>query len=135
MFKKGDRVRCINDRGRVDLLTEGEEYTISSVAIEPVGKHITVDGIEIRFFASRFELVPQFKRGDLVEPQFKRGDKVLVWDENEQNPIEKIFIAYIEGTIHPYICVWHFCEDKYIKGEKFETEKWQHAKPIIKSKV
>ena len=125
MFKVGDRVRCIDGRYSHHILTEGEEYTVINVELEVTGTYITVDGIGRGFSASRFEL---------VEPQFKRGDKVLVWDWDEKQAYERIFLAYIEGARSPYVCVMESQEKAFYDGADFEPINCKHAKPILPTK-
>ena len=35
----------------------------------------------------------------------KRGDKILVWDHDSQLPMERLFVAYVEGASYPVMCV------------------------------
>ena len=121
MFKEGDRVRCIDATGRNHLLIEGKEYTVSSVDVETIEAYLTVDEIEEQLLDSRFEL---------LEPQLKRGDKVLVWDWDEKQAYERIFLAHIEGARRPYVCVMEGQEKAFYDGAEFEPINYKHAKPI-----
>ena len=119
MFKIGDRVGCIDNNGYWSELVEGEEYIVTernSYGCIKVGGNI-----HNWFDASQFEL---------VEPQFKRGDKVLVWDWDEKQAYERIFLAHIEGARRPYVCVMEGQEKAFYDGAEFEPINYKHAKPI-----
>jgi hypothetical protein len=69
------------------------------------------------------------------EPQIetfkpKRGDKVFVWDNEEENAIERIFITQVEGAKFPYICVSKNSEEVFINGGIFSICEWKNIKPI-----
>ena len=120
MFKKGDRVRCI-DAKMNDNLIKGQEYIIEYTNSPYV--NIKIEGVSDWCSVSRFEL---------VEPQFKRGDRVLVWDCDEEDVDERIFLAYIEGAKRPFVCVDCSSEDQFNNnnGERFRIVVYEHAKPL-----
>jgi hypothetical protein len=60
----------------------------------------------------------------------KRGDKVLVWDDNEENAKECIFLTEIEGAKFPYICVNTISEEAFINGNTFHPTFWKNIKPL-----
>jgi hypothetical protein len=60
----------------------------------------------------------------------KRGDRVLVWDDEEQNAIECIFLTEIEGALYPYTSVANEYEEDFINGDIFHTNTWKNIKPI-----
>jgi hypothetical protein len=65
----------------------------------------------------------------------KRGDRVLVWDDNEKNPIERIFLCEIEGVSKPYICVSTNTEKDFINGNTFVATFWTNIKPIPRKEI
>jgi hypothetical protein len=60
----------------------------------------------------------------------KRGDKVLVWDDEEQNANECIFLTKIEGSKYPYVCVSLAHEEAFINGSIFSFVGWKNIKPL-----
>ncbi len=62
----------------------------------------------------------------------KRGDRVLVWDNNEENAVERIFITEIEGAYNPCLCVAELSENHFLNGEKFYFSWFKNIKPIPK---
>jgi hypothetical protein len=60
----------------------------------------------------------------------KRGDRVLVWDDEEENAIECIFLTEIEGALYPYTSVANEYEEDFINGDIFHTNTWKNIKPI-----
>ena len=65
-----------------------------------------------------------------VEP--KRGDYVFVNDK--RMPDEKrIFLAKMEGSSFPYICVLYEDQKRFLNGEPFNLSSWEHIEPITKS--
>lgn len=59
---------------------------------------------------------------------FKRGDRVLVFDGGIRQ--ERIYLATIEWTIHPYVCVYQGYEGKFNDWEKFPTTTREYIKPL-----
>jgi hypothetical protein len=73
--------------------------------------------------------------GSILEPietEFnpKRGDRVLVWDFNEDNVLERIFLGEIKGSEYPIHIVQQSHEKKFINGGIFKTAEYKHMKPI-----
>ena len=60
----------------------------------------------------------------------KRGDRVMVWDNNEENAVERIFITEIEGAYNPCLCVAELSENHFLNGEKFYFSWFKNMKPI-----
>ena len=123
MFKIGDRVRCIEATSTDYGLIKGKEYIVYNTHNDiRLYVHIKVgEGVLDWFLAERFEL---------VEPQFKRGDRVLVWDFDEEDVDESIFIAHIDGAKRPFVCVDCSSEDQFNNGERFGIVAYKHAKPL-----
>ena len=65
-----------------------------------------------------------------VEP--KRGDRVEVWNDSVCFA-KLIFLAKIEGSKYPYICVDHHDEGNFLNGLSFDCTVWKHMKPLTKS--
>ena len=61
----------------------------------------------------------ELKRGDLVEVSDESG----VWKE-------RIFLAEIDGSRSPFICVAKGCEEKFNLGKKFYTMEWKHCRKV-----
>jgi hypothetical protein len=59
----------------------------------------------------------------------------LVWDYEEENADERIFLTQIEGAESPYICVVKNDNEKFAMNEKFETSMWKNIKPIPKKEI
>lgn len=74
------------------------------------------------------ELVIEQLKKQTFKP--KRGDRVLVWDDEEENAIERIFITKIENAKFPYICVSKNSEEVFINGGIFSICEWINMKPI-----
>jgi len=60
----------------------------------------------------------------------KRGDWVMVGN-SEPPKHRRIFLAEIEGTEEPYVCVYSDDEAKFQKGEKVRTRSWPFMVPIV----
>ena len=60
----------------------------------------------------------------------KRGDRIFVWDDNEDDGDERIFITYIDGAISPVITVHYDFEEEFSKNKKYETNSWDNYKLI-----
>lgn len=60
----------------------------------------------------------------------KRGNKILVWDNNEENALEVIFLANIKKSSEPIITVAPNFENEYLNNETFLTANWKNWKPI-----
>lgn len=65
-----------------------------------------------------------------VEP--KRGDYVEVWDNNTCE-YKRIFLAKIEGSEYPYVCVHGEDEKKYLNGIPFDYSVYKYMQPLTKS--
>lgn len=60
-----------------------------------------------------------------------KGRRMLVWDDNEGRAEERIVIAKLTlKAKQQYIAVNISEEDKFKKGEEYDTLRWKHAKPI-----
>lgn len=81
MFKKGDKVRCVDD-GDYRNLTEGKTYEITSVDDEGYISIIGDLGDYGEYWSSRFELVEEGTK------MFKKGDKVKCIDASFRNLTE-----------------------------------------------
>jgi hypothetical protein len=64
-----------------------------------------------------------------TEWQPKRGDRVLVWDDDE-TPVERIFLTEIEGKINPIVVVDGYCEEKFLNNKNFNCSRYHHMKPL-----
>jgi hypothetical protein len=65
------------------------------------------------------------------EQNLKRGDLVWVSDvNNTERNAKRIFIEYIEGAQHPFICVTQETEFEYDRGLKFTITSWKYARKI-----
>ena len=59
----------------------------------------------------------------------KRGDRVLVWDNND-DPVERIFLAEIKGTSYPIVVVRLGYENEFINNGYFHTNCFMNMKPL-----
>jgi hypothetical protein len=70
-------------------------------------KELTGDRVKAYYglFEGEFNFFDDTRDSEVIElpTEFKRGDKVLVWHNDENNAIEYIFLAKIEGSFFPYI--------------------------------
>jgi len=61
MFKKGDKVLCIDDKNGELAIKKGKKYTISSIVKSMDNKttyiNISMKGVDHLFTISRFELI------------------------------------------------------------------------------
>lgn len=62
----------------------------------------------------------------------KRGDWVKAWDNDVMQTRTQgvIFLAYIEHSCEPYVCVTKDSTDDFLNGRSFSTANWEHAAPI-----
>jgi hypothetical protein len=65
----------------------------------------------------------------------QRGDIIFVWDDNENNAKERIFLAYIEGLVNPVITVCNGFESDFKNNKPFLSLIWKHWKPIPKEDI
>lgn len=59
----------------------------------------------------------------------KRGDRVLVWDDND-DPIERIFLAKIEGAKNPIVVVNGEYKNEFQNNQLFDSSQYEHMKPL-----
>ncbi len=78
-------------------------------------------------------VIAKLEKQETFKPE--GGDKVLVWDNEEKNAIERIFLCEIEGAELPYICVTKTSEDNFINGDIFNINAWTNIKPIQKTEI
>jgi hypothetical protein len=64
----------------------------------------------------------------------QRGERVLVWDDNESDAIERIFLSVldIENLAHPICVVAKSNESLYLNGDKFSLQRYPHMKQLPK---
>lgn len=78
---------------------------------------------------------------DFLKSDLQRGDIVYVSDVSEEDAIEskheKIFIAYIDGSMYQYICVSDDYVNEFNEGAEFFTSNWKYAvkKPVTKMTI
>lgn len=65
----------------------------------------------------------------------RRGDRILVWDSYERDAAERIFLAYIEGAIHPVQSVESEHEHRFKNNASFDIARWKNWKPIPKEVI
>ena len=71
----------------------------------------------------------EFKNLDPSE--VKRGDVIEVSvNPDFHDPYERIFVAYIEGSINPFICVDAMTEEEFKAGKPFLTLSWPYARKL-----
>ena len=58
-----------------------------------------------------------------------RGEVVEVWDDNHVKE-KRSFLAEIEGSKYPYVCVYGSDEYSFDRGEPFDTINYQHMRRI-----
>lgn len=71
----------------------------------------------------------------MAKPTFKRGERVLVWNGDSKDKVERIFLAHIPGLFHPYYVVSGTEEENFTKfeaGEKvdFCIQNYIHCEKI-----
>jgi hypothetical protein len=64
-----------------------------------------------------------------TEWQPKRGDIVLVWD-NDDDPIERIFLAKIEGAKNPIVVVNGDYKEEFKNNQLFDSSQYEFMKPL-----
>lgn len=65
----------------------------------------------------------------------KRGDRILVWDSDEKNANERIFLAYIEGARYPVVAITRDTEEKFLHNEPFDIVVKTNWKPLPKQEI
>lgn len=68
------------------------------------------------------------KQIEMEQNKPKRGDIVLVKNMGEWK--QRTFLAEIEGSLNPYVCVSGGHEHRFNKGKEFLTSNWKEIKPI-----
>lgn len=66
----------------------------------------------------------------IVEELPQRGDEVLVWDEEENTAVKRIFLTYIEGAMYPVQVVYDGYEKPFKDGKPFPNINFKYYKPI-----
>jgi hypothetical protein len=61
--------------------------------------------------------------------QPKRGDRVLVWEDNDE-PIERIFLADIKSACYPIITVGLSTEKEFLNNKPFIFSVFSNMKPL-----
>lgn len=101
MFKKGDKVRCINNTGLGAELTIGEVYTVIDTESLPDTVRILNDCKDEWVYSnSRFELVDDSssQEEDIQKPQRYNKGSIEVWDFIiDQN------MGFLEGNVIKYL--------------------------------
>jgi len=62
------------------------------------------------------------------ECEFKRGERIMVRNHELHENEERIFLAYIEWALAPYICVNNRDEEDFTKWNPFTSTIWKYAK-------
>ncbi len=60
----------------------------------------------------------------------KRGDRVLVWDDDENKEVERIFLSEIKGAKNKIVSVEFGDEKLFLAGKEFEVLTWKNMKPL-----
>lgn len=75
------------------------------------------------------EIVPKPER----KP--KRGDRVLVWDEDGQTPLERIYITTIEGVVAPFVVIWEEGYSRFVSGKNTHVYCYKNMQLIPSKKI
>jgi hypothetical protein len=59
-----------------------------------------------------------------------RGERVLVWDGNESDAVERIYLTTIEGAKHPIVTVLNGDESEFENGLSFAMDVYDNMKRI-----
>jgi hypothetical protein len=65
----------------------------------------------------------------------QRGEKVLVWDNDESNAVERIFLINIEFAKTPFRVVVTGDEDKFLKNQPFYVVGYNYMKQLLKQET
>jgi hypothetical protein len=65
----------------------------------------------------------------------KIGERVMVWDNNEEIALERIYLAEIKGVKCPYICVTEGTEIEFLSGEEITCIFWKNIKPLPQKEI
>lgn len=111
MFKKGDRVRCVDAGGaehyKPGEIKEGEIYTVDSVQ----GSGVRIKPNGFGWSEDRFELIPEGDENRPCPVEGRKASETQVGGDHYLNlaiqPIEFITkneLTFIEGNIVKYVC-------------------------------
>ena len=110
------------------LFTDGKQRRVISVGqlggdsirlrLEGIGNCVLV------YPLSMLEVVSQ-------EPELPEyGEKILVWDDEDDEKINRIFVAYDKKDSYHVIVVDPYDEECFTEGTSFRVIKWKHFKRI-----
>jgi hypothetical protein len=64
------------------------------------------------------------------EWQPKRGDRVLVWDDENSEPLKAIYLETVIGCTQPFLVVAPECEEDFLQGYKVDFITYKQMKPL-----
>jgi hypothetical protein len=65
-----------------------------------------------------------------TEWQPKRGDRVLVFDYENVEPLNAIYLETVIGCTQPFLVVDAESEESFLKGNEFDFVTYKHMKPL-----
>jgi hypothetical protein len=84
---------------------------------------------ELKVVGTLYEhLFKQWQKEAKFSP--KRGDRVLVWDDENEEIVERFFLTEIKGTKYPFNVVRIEYENEFINNKIFDTTCYKHMKPL-----
>lgn len=99
--------------------------------IRPTIDHFTDDDgtIDYEEFGEAMALYDEEKIEE--ESEILRGDTVLVWDNDYEKKIKRIYLCTIAGAKEPYICVAKTHEQNFKDNKPFKTCGWYNCDRIL----
>lgn len=63
--------------------------------------------------------------------EFKRGDTVLVWDDEDDEKVKRIYLCTVAGAHGPHICVTKSHEQNFMSNRPFKTCGWDNCDRVL----
>lgn len=130
---------AVKNDGTLEQLKEVLKAAFPEDDYQPKGKDVYYysSGGD-KWAAFRETMLPSHPISDFYteyKPEFVRGEVVEVRDIEAEDWQKRIYLAKIEGSTHPYICVGYAHEDRFKLNKEFEINYWRQIrklKPVVK---
>jgi hypothetical protein len=87
---------------------------------------------EIEFKEEMLGVIVEPSKVTIVETEWqpKRGERVLVFDYENSEPLNAIYLETVIGCTQPFLVVDPESEEDFLKGNKFDFITYKHMKPL-----
>jgi len=99
--------------------------------IRPTIDHFTDDDgtIDYEEFGEAMALYDEEKIEEKRE--ILRGDTVLVWDDEDDEKVKRIYLCTVAGAYGPHICVTKSHEQNFMSNRPFKTCGWDNCDRVL----